>query len=162
MRHGPAGQHGDPAYPDDAQRPLTLKGMEKSRRALRGLAQLRPPIEAVFTSPLVRARQTAELAAEAMRLPATALTVTSNLAPGFKPATLFTELTQAGHAELLLVGHEPDLSQLVSFLLTGNPEKVVVTLRKAAVCLIETDTMPPVPPAVLHFLLQPRQLRAMA
>ena len=61
MRHGTALSRESTDAPADAERPLTPKGIKKTRKAAKGLATLRPSIDRVFTSPLLRARQTADI-----------------------------------------------------------------------------------------------------
>ena len=64
VRHAPAGQHGDPRYPNDSQRPLTQKGKLRFGRLVERLVEhgLAPTL--VVTSPLLRCRQTAEILVE--------------------------------------------------------------------------------------------------
>src|SRR5436309_9518738 len=62
IRHGLAEERGD-AWPDDSKRPLTEEGMSRLRKQARGLARLGVTIDVMLTSPLVRARQTAEIIA---------------------------------------------------------------------------------------------------
>jgi phosphohistidine phosphatase len=67
FRHGPAGERDPEQWPDDAQRPLTSKGEQRTAAAAAGLRRLRPDVRQVFTSPLLRALQTAQVAARASR-----------------------------------------------------------------------------------------------
>src|SRR5580765_5134354 len=67
MRHGPAGNR-DTWTDDDSLRPLTEKGERRTRAAADGLKRLNPAIDVLLTSPLVRARQTAEIVGEALNL----------------------------------------------------------------------------------------------
>lgn len=161
MRHGPAGERGDPAYPDDTQRPLTDEGRRKTRLAARGLRRMGIAVDVVLTSPLVRARQTAEIAATELRLPISLLRESRNLEPGAAAGDLFSELAAENVAgSVLLVGHEPDLSRLTSLLITSKPRDMEVLLKKGAVCLVEVAEMPPAHAGALRFLMQPAQLRA--
>ncbi|MBM3462072.1 MAG: phosphohistidine phosphatase SixA, partial [Armatimonadetes bacterium] len=61
LRHGIAYDHGHPDYPDDDSRPLTPKGRRRTRRIARGMRDLGLRFDAILTSPLPRARQTAEI-----------------------------------------------------------------------------------------------------
>ena len=65
IRHGIAAERG-PAFPDDTKRPLVQKGVSRLRREAKGLGELGVAFDVVLTSPLTRARQTAELLAEAL------------------------------------------------------------------------------------------------
>src|SRR5262249_34655973 len=68
FRHGPAGERDANRWPDDSERPLTLRGAQLTRRAAAGLARLEPGIEQVATSPFVRARETARVLADVLRI----------------------------------------------------------------------------------------------
>ena len=133
LRHGVAEERGA-GYSNDGERPLTAKGVRRMTRQVRGLRALGVSIGVVVTSPLVRAVQTAEIAHEGLRV--TGRLVTSNaLAPGGSPSQLISSLA-TGYSTtdgVMVVGHEPDLSSLVSVLTTGDSEPVV-RLRKGALC----------------------------
>jgi phosphohistidine phosphatase len=165
MRHGVAVERGDPDFPDDARRPLTPDGRRKTRAAARGLRRLKPEIDAIYSSPLARALQTAEIVAAELRLGPPALRQTAALAPGAPRGDLLRELSGAGAngdapRGILVVGHEPDLSNLVAYLLTGDSDGLDLTLKKAAIAALEMPSLSPVERATLVWFLQPRQLRA--
>ena len=161
LRHGPAGQPGDPAYPDDADRPLTPRGRRRTRQAARGVRRLGLKIDAVLTSPLIRARQTADIVVEVLRLEPSRTRITMGLSSGGLFETVIDELLKdQPDAGVLLVGHEPDLSRFVSRLVSGEADRVSLQLKKAGLCGVEAERMPPDGHARLMFLLQPRQLRA--
>ena len=140
LRHGDA----EDAAPgdDDASRALTEKGRRQSRDAGRALAALGADIEACVSSPKVRARETAELAAEALGVE---VEVDERLRGGdFDPADI-----AAGRGALLLVGHEPDFSRAIA-LATGSRVK----LRKGGVAAFDDH--------LLHALYRPKDLRVLA
>jgi phosphohistidine phosphatase len=120
----------------DADRYLTPKG----RSAFRGIARLvrgagiAPDI--IFTSPLLRAVQTAEILAERLKYDGT-VAVSKDLSPGFDHRALRSLLAEAGNpGEAAFVGHEPDLGDLAAALLAlpgGFP------LRKGAVVALEVE-----------------------
>jgi phosphohistidine phosphatase len=108
LRHGEAEPHG--SAPDDA-RPLTERGRGQARTAGRALAALDLTFQYVFTSPKVRAYDTAALACEALGLQPT---VHQPLREGFDAAEAITLLRAAGDEHrVLVVGHEPDFSMTV-------------------------------------------------
>ena len=108
LRHGEAVPHG--AEPD-FQRSLTDKGAAQGRAAGAALARLGVGFEAVYSSPKVRARDTARLAAESL---GAAVEEVDTVAGGFDVADLRELLSAHSDGEhVLVVGHEPDLSQLV-------------------------------------------------
>jgi phosphohistidine phosphatase len=157
IRHAVAVPRETPDMPDD-ERPLTAKGRKRFREAARGLAaSLRRP-EALLTSPLPRARQTAQIAAKAW----------GKLEPTDTPALAggtFEELALAlapyGEKDTVaIVGHEPDLSELLARLL-GTPHAERLTFRKGGAALVEVKG--PLPDGgSLVWYLPPRILRALA
>src|SRR5262245_29314051 len=90
IRHGVAEERG-PAWPDDAKRPLTEEGIERLQKSARGLERLDVWIDIILTSPLVRARQTADIVASAFDPRPSIITVES-LAPGASYASLTADL----------------------------------------------------------------------
>ena len=134
LRHGVAEDRGSAGCANDGERPLTAKGARRMARQVRGLRSLEVSIDVVVTSPLVRAVQTAEVVHEGLAV--TGRLVTSNaLAPGGSPSQLVSHLATGYSSadDVMVVGHEPYLSSLISVLTTGDPEPVV-RLRKGALC----------------------------
>jgi phosphohistidine phosphatase len=138
LRHGDA-EEGDG---DDAARRLTEKGERQASAAGRALAALEAKLDACLASPKVRAAETARLACEPLGLE---LESAEELRGGaFDALALAT-----GRGEVLLVGHEPDLSTEVARL-TGAKAK----LRKGGLAIVDGST--------LVALLRPRDLAAIA
>lgn len=163
MRHGLAGEHGDPAWPDDSQRPLTDLGRRKSRQCARGLRRLGVRLDRLLTSTYVRARQTADAVVAGMKLDTDVLRESVALTPGATYEALLEELgKQQATASVMLVGHEPDLSRLISRLLTADAAAVSVMMKKAAVCRIDVERLTPETRGTLVWLLHPRHLRTAA
>jgi phosphohistidine phosphatase len=160
LRHGAAEDRG-PLWPDDETRPLTADGRAKTREVAAGLKQLGVAPGAIYTSPLVRARQTAEIVARELGL-AERLRETAHLAPGGTADGLLGAIAAEtpGAASVLVVGHEPDLGLLVSRLLTGDERAVNVPLKKAGLALVELDQVPPQGKGAFKWLLAPGHLRA--
>lgn len=115
LRHGRAGQRGD--YEDDRQRPLTAEGRERTRASARAMRRLGVAPEVVLSSPLVRARETAELAAAELE-GGPRVELTEALSPGAGPEALMRHLSDAHAERVLIVGHEPDLSVLIGALVS--------------------------------------------
>ena len=105
VRHGVAEDRGD-AWPDDTKRPLTDEGMSRMRKAARGLARIGVSIDVVLTSPLVRARQTAELLAAGLD-PRPSLVNVDSLAPDGTYAAVVADLAEA----LAEMPHRPGRSR---------------------------------------------------
>ena len=156
IRHGLAEDRGD-AWPDDAKRPLTEDGMARMRKAARGLARLGVTIDIVLTSPLVRARQTAEIVAAGLD-PRPSLVHADALAPEGGFAAVLAELVKhARKTRIALVGHEPNIGELAARLLGSRH---AIEFKKGAVCRIDVEALPPSGPGDLRWLLTPKVLRA--
>jgi len=132
MRHGPA--EAPDSHHDDAARRLTPVGRRLTHTACEVLARVVPQPARIYTSPLARARETAELLAQAMEVEAPV--ATPALAPGFDRVELARELASSRLQPLAVVGHEPDLSAFVGWLLGGDA-LVRVEFDKGTACLTE-------------------------
>jgi phosphohistidine phosphatase len=158
LRHAIAAPRGTPGYRDDAKRPLTEEGHRQAQDVAVGFARLRPSVDAVLSSPYVRAMQTAEHLARAFKrrppirelrelLPEAAPQETAHALAGFAEA-----------AHLVMVGHEPHLSAWLSWLTAGE-EGVRCLFKKAGMASVELDVLPPQPRnGTLRWLLTPKQL----
>jgi phosphohistidine phosphatase len=157
IRHGVAEERGS-AYRDDTKRPLSEAGTDALRKAACGLARFGVSFDLVLTSPLVRARQTADVLAAALR-PRPSIIEIAALAPGGTFQALVEELAArtSGH-RIALIGHEPDLSQLAARL-AGLRQPL--PFKKGAVCRIDFAAAPPSPPGTLRWFLPPAALRKM-
>jgi phosphohistidine phosphatase len=158
MRHGIAVAADQPGMESDGERPLTPKGVKRMRREANGLRRLGISFDTILTSPLVRARQTADIVAETLGLK-DRLEEISELAPERSVDRLIAGLTRFHDREdLLLVGHNPLLIRAFSFLISGK-DNLEIELKKGGLGCIETDGLPPGGPGTLHWLLTPKQLR---
>src|SRR5256885_2215832 len=154
IRHGVAEERGD-AWPDDTKRPLSEAGIERMRKAARGLARLDVSIDVVLTSPLVRARQIADIVASALD-PRPALATIDSLAPEGTYAALMADLEKHGRkGRLALVGHEPGIGELAARLIGSRHS---FEFKKGAVCRIDVDEIPPAGPGDLRWMMSPRML----
>jgi len=129
-------RHGEADWPDwtkpDDQRPLTGFGKKEVRQVAKLLERLKVRPDLIVTSPLPRASQTAEIASEYLRAK---LREDEALEPGFGMNELRTVLKRHRSKALMLVGHEPDFSNVISKL-TGATLK----LSKAGVALLDVDS----------------------
>ena len=155
IRHGIAEERGD-AWPDDTKRPLTKEGIDRLKKEARGLASIGVTFDIVLTSPLVRAKQTAEAIASAFNAKPSIVTIES-LAPGASHQAILADLEKhARRKRLALVGHEPGLGELVARLIGARRP---VELKKGAVCRVDIEALPPGGPGALRWLLTPKMLR---
>lgn len=135
FRHGPAVARGTEGV-SEADRPLTPDGRKKTSKAAQGLRRLRLGFDAVYTSPLPRALQTAEIVAEVLDLKAPE--VLDGLSPGGSPRRLLAGLADLEGEVPLLVGHEPLLSSAVLLAVTGTASGSL-ELKKAGLAVVELE-----------------------
>lgn len=155
IRHGIAAERG-PQYPDDTKRPLTTQGIARLRREADGLVQLDVVFDIILSSPLVRARQTADVIASTLPGRPGVVAVDA-LAPGASHAAIVDELAKhARRSRIALVGHEPDLGELAARLIGARQP---IELKKGSVCRIDVQSLPPAGPGRLRWLASPRMLR---
>ncbi len=142
---------------DDALRPLTDDGRRKMRQVARGLTTLVPALDVLASSPLVRARQTADLVAKAYSgLPVTEIT---QLQPDQSPDGFAEWLRgQSRRGAVAAVGHEPLLGRIVSLLLAGRGESFI-ELKKGGACVVGFPDRVEPGAGVLRWALTPAQLR---
>lgn len=172
VRHGPAGDRDEWAKTgqDDDERPLTTRGIRQMRRAARGLQRLVRSLDALGTSPLVRARETAAILATVYDI----VPEESNaIADGDRRAILrwvrgaaaVVARKQRGKTKrvtIAIVGHEPDLSVSACWLCTGRApegESSWMELKKGGACLLSFDGRPRPRSARLRWLLTRSQLQ---
>lgn len=147
LRHGTA----ETAQDDP---PLSEEGAELMRLEALAMVRLGLAFDAIFTSPLRRARQTAEIVAGAFG-DGPQLKTEKRLAPGCNLGSLDRFAPEA--AGVLLVGHAPDLGRLAGELVGAGH---ALALRRGGLCCVELASWPPSPPGRLHFFLPPELLLA--
>ena len=136
----------------DRARRLTPRGRQRSRAVLERLLALGLSGDRLLTSPLERARETAALAVEVGLAPA--LELASGLAPGGDPLPLLATVTR----RLILVGHEPDLSDFACRLIGAPADSLVLRKAGAILLSLESAASPSGGRARLRLLLSPRSL----
>ena len=141
---------------DDALRPLTNDGRRRMTDGANGLRLLVPALDVLAASPFVRAQQTAALVAE--RYGGIPIVTTAALLPDSAPAAFLSWLRTVDGDVVAVVGHEPHLGMLVTWLLTGVAESRV-PLRKGGACLLDVASPPRKGEAMLQWALTGSQLR---
>jgi phosphohistidine phosphatase len=162
LRHGLAIERGTGGYKNDAERPLTGKGRRRLQREAAALRKMGCSFDLILSSPLVRARATAEVVAEVLRV-GNGFKLSALLSPKADRAELIRYLKKLKPRpkDLLLIGHEPDLSLLASLLLTGG-DQLELTLKKGGLCKLNAPTLRAGKCASLEWLLRPSHLERMA
>jgi phosphohistidine phosphatase len=130
IRHGVAFDADPSRWPDDSQRPLTPEGEKRFRRTAEGLGALQATVGVVLSSPWPRAWRTAELLQAGAGWPEPK--ACGALESGRPPAEVMAALQPYRQVEAVaLVGHEPNMSELVSYLLTGDTDLASVEMKRA-------------------------------
>jgi phosphohistidine phosphatase len=153
IRHADAAPLGEGGIVDDEARPLTPKGEEQGRQLGSGFRAKGLHLDLVLTSPLLRARQTAEQMLHEWPHPAPELKVCEELAPGGKRRKLSCFLSGVGSERLGLVGHQPDLGQYAAWLI--GSKKAQLDLAKAGVAYISCEQRPGKGDGTLIWLVTP-------
>ncbi len=160
LRHAIALPHGAPGVGED-DRPLTPDGRKKMRKAAFGMKQLVPEFTHIFSSPLKRAWQTAEIVAEIYKQPEDVLEFKA-LAPGGSFDEIVSKLkTISDRSDVLLVGHRPHLEELASHLIWKRREQGL-RLKKGGLARLDVALSPQSHHAVLCWVLAPKHLRLLS
>lgn len=161
LRHGLAVEPGTPGYAHDAERPLTPEGKRKLKQVAAAMKALELDFDLILSSPYVRAADTAEIIATELDA-RKRLQLSPELAPGGSSKRLLERVKELRPPpeQALLVGHEPGLSHLISLLVWGDAEGMVV-MKKAGLCKLSVETLRHGRCAALEWLLAPRQMALM-
>lgn len=154
MRHADAGSHRENPLLD-AKRGLVKEGKEQCMLMARALGSLKVSVDAVVSSPLKRALQTAQLVATELGYDAKV-----EISTALKPDAGFAGFQKmlagyAGREALLAVGHNPNIFQFLGRLITGNGA-AAIRMRKASIARVDLECHPP----RLQWLIDPRTVRA--
>lgn len=155
LRHGEAVES---PYYHDTQRPLTDLGKRQVLRTAQVLRREKKPVELILTSPLVRARETAEIVHQ--QIPSASVLTIEALVPGGNLRDLLAAINGHKAEALLMVGHEPQLSALISVLTAGD-EHFRVEMKKSSLARLETPIPAKKGAAVLTWLLTAGQMEDM-
>lgn len=162
LRHGRAVEPGTLEYPEDRDRPLTADGARRVRKIAEGMAKMKLQFDLILSSPYARAFKTAEIAAETFQQRERV-----RLCDELKCESPLEMLVQTlgiaflEHSRILAVGHEPNLSQLISLLVSGSVH-CQIPLKKGGLCKMTCETLIFGQCALLDFLLTPKQLMQIA
>lgn len=145
----------------DSQRRLTAEGKKKMRRITKGMKAAKLSFDLILSSPFVRAKQTADIVAEYFGL-SDRLELSTALAADGNPKELIDELRRSHkrRKSILLVGHEPYLSRLISLLISGDTS-IAIDLKKGGLCKLSVASLHYGRCATLEWLLSPRLMMRM-
>jgi phosphohistidine phosphatase len=136
LRHGIAEPHGTPGVAE-ADRPLTSKGEERLVQIARGLQRLTIEPDRIVTSPLVRARRTAEIVAEVLGFD-DRLEIAEILSPGYDAEEIREWLREREESSLMMVGHNPNLTELLGVLIGVAGQVLPFDLKKGGVASLRS------------------------
>jgi phosphohistidine phosphatase len=157
MRHALAAEPDDKT--DDSLRSLTEPGRKKLKQIARNLKKLGISFDLVLTSPYLRACQTAEELANVLNIKPKLVVASENLTPPGFAAKLIDEINAHEPVEnLLLIGHEPFISQLIGLLVAGEAD-LNIHIKKAGLCKLTIPQLTCGCCATLEWLLTPAQLQ---
>ena len=150
IRHGEAEDHNTGG---DAARELTARGRDELKEVSGGLRQIVPKFDRMASSPLIRARQTAEIIAE--RFNYVKIETLDSLAPeGEISKTINWLFAQPLNSAICLAGHEPSISALAATLLSGAPRPFII-FNKGSACAIEFADLPKAGKGQLSWFMPP-------
>ncbi|HEV7783926.1 MAG TPA: histidine phosphatase family protein [Thermoanaerobaculia bacterium] len=144
---------------DDRLRPLTDEGRKKMKQGARGLRKILPEIDLLATSSLTRAAQTGAIVDSVYG--GLSEVEIEELSPEATPTDFLRWLRKQKAGTLAAVGHEPSISFILSWLLTGS-ERRIFSFRKGGACLLEFTGEVGAGTATLLWALAPGQLRDLA
>lgn len=158
VRHGIAVDRLSETIRTDFDRPLTSEGIHETEQVAEALRKLGVKPDLLVSSPLVRARQTAEIMAKKLdcREP---VQICDALQPAGDPADLYKSLAKTKANEIMFFGHEPDIGELALRLIhAGN--NAALPFKKAGVCRIDVSYLPPSTPGILKWMITPKIAKA--
>lgn len=157
VRHAIAAERGAD-WPDDDKRPLTARGVSRFKESIAGLIRLDVAVDEIFTSPLVRAKQTAHLLSAG--LPGKpSVKILEALSPGHTPGSVLAQLARAARRRrIALVGHEPGLGELAAHLIGAGR---ALPFKKGGVCHIDVESLTSRRAGALNWFVTPKVLRGL-
>jgi phosphohistidine phosphatase len=141
---------------DDALRPLTAEGVRKMRQTARGLHRVVPAIDELVASPFTRAQETAEIVRREYEIDR--VETTDVLKPDVGLEDVVTWLAERTGDVIAIVGHEPQLGRLATYLISGV-DMSGVELKKGGACLISFVDRPARAGGCLSWSITPKALR---
>jgi phosphohistidine phosphatase len=156
LRHGIAANTGG-KIKSDAARPLSSEGIAALAEETAGMRKLGLEIDAVWTSPLVRARQTARIVADAFQMSGKVVEIEALGIPASATGLLEHLRDRDLTSSIMLVGHQPDMGRLAGFL-TGI-DKLWLPFKKGGLCRIDVERLQPAPVGELKWFLTPKHLK---
>ncbi len=161
LRHGIAAPANEENQFSDAKRALTPEGVTKMREVSAGLKKLGVTFDLVASSPLLRAKETADIVVEGLKIKEPTREW-KQLEPDRSVEELISQLQKHQQkSSVLLVGHQPFMGFLASYLVFGS-DKVSLAFKKGGICCVQVDELPPKSAGELVWMLPPKILRRLS
>jgi len=157
VRHGIAVPQGTPGVKEE-ERPLTPEGETEMSRIANGLRRLKIKPDRIVTSPLPRAKRTAQIIAATLGRE-DRLEIADILTSGSPPAVIKQWLTTRPEKRIMLVGHNPDFSELLGLLIGLSESQMAFDLKKGGVAALNADGLGRFE---LHWLTTPKLFRVLS
>ena len=152
VRHGEAGNRMT-VVEEDSERPLTPGGRVETQKIAKALKAIGLQTDRIYTSPLKRARETAEIVAKILKIPT--LQEWDELKPDGSRSTLYRKMSKLKQSSrLILVGHEPYLTSMMAEIIGAADSKIV--LKKGGVGKVRITSFAPRISGELRWLLTPK------
>lgn len=158
LRHGKAEPYGQ-AYHSDHLRPLTPKGRKRTKLSVKGMKAVDVNVDLIVSSPILRARQTAEIVHEGLGLKKP-IEFSNSLASGSVTGVMSAIQAYYSYDGVMIVGHEPTLSELISTMSSGMYH-VAFNLKPGGLCKLRVDTARIAQSATIEWFVSPKLLVAM-
>lgn len=159
LRHGDAGRRSTTSR-EDSKRPLTLGGKKEIEEMSNGLCSLGIRLDYIFTSPLLRSKQTAEIVFKNLKCKNQIIEL-DELKPEGNKLQFYNKLSALKQdSSVLIVGHEPYLSELIGETISGGTSRI--DLKKGGLARIRTISLLPKIQGELRWLLTPKHMKKMA
>jgi phosphohistidine phosphatase len=159
LRHGEAGAR-SPNPSKDFERSLTVSGKQEIQEISRAIGKIEKNISRIVTSPLARTAETASIAAKELKL-SNRIEKWDELKPEGKTEAFYAKIMKLKRdSSILVVGHEPYLSTMISELISGSKDSRV-SLKKGGLAKVRIDRFSPKPSGELRWLLTPGQMKKM-
>ena len=157
VRHGIAIDREDPKCPPEAERYLTEEGVEKTKQVAEAVAALGIQADLMFSSPYVRATQTAAIFASELEYSKQKIRRTDSLLPGAEPGAFLRELAREKDVSTVFCfGHAPHVDGLLAAAVGAS--RHITSMKKAGVALVELKRLSP-PNGQLVWLITPKLMR---
>jgi phosphohistidine phosphatase len=157
IRHAIAFERDRHRWRDDGARPLSPAGIRRARKAAAGLKEFSKAPDRLLTSPLVRARQTAQILTDVAGWPQAE--EAPELSPGESVLAVLNLLGKDRSKLVAIVGHQPGLGDLLTACLLGDGGALPIEMKKNAVACVSFEGPPRPGRAALKWLATPRMLR---